>query len=85
MTTCRLSISAPLELSRFYGDSDYCQPRFSHLGHDRARTKSLKTKLAGVINEWRPTPVVGQSYLGNPGLCWFVLKTTLVRISFPAT
>jgi hypothetical protein len=85
MTTRRLSISVPPELSPFYGDSDYYQPGISHHGHDRARGKSLKTNLAGVINEWRPAPVVGQSYLGNPGLCRFTLKTTLVRISFPAT
>ncbi len=84
MATCRLSISAPPELSPFYGDSDYYQPGFSHHGHERARRKSLKTNLAEVINKRRPAPVMGQSYLGNPGLCRFTLKTTLVRISFPA-
>ena len=54
MATCRLSISAPPELSPFYGDSDYYQPGFSHHGHERARTKSLKTNLAEVINKRSP-------------------------------
>jgi hypothetical protein len=62
-----------------------CGRLLSHHGHDRARRKSLKTTLAEVINEWRPATVVSQSYLGNPGLCRFTLKTTLVRISFPGT
>ena len=46
---------------------------------------SLKTNSPAVINEQRPTPVVGQSYLGDPGPCRFTPKPTLVRISFPAT
>ena len=85
MTTRRLSISAPPELSSLYGDSDDDQPGFSYHGHDRALGKSLKTNSAAVINEQRPTPVVGQSYLGDPGPCRFTPKPTLVRISFPAT
>ena len=66
MTTRCLSISAPPELSPFYGDSDYCQPGFPHQGHDRALRKPLKTNSTAVIDELRPTPVVGQSHLGDP-------------------
>jgi hypothetical protein len=66
MTTRCLSISALPELSPFYGDSDYYQPGFPHQGHDRALRKPLKTNSTAVINELRPTPVVGQSHLGDP-------------------
>jgi hypothetical protein len=90
MTTRRLSTSAPPELSLRYGDSDYHELGFPHLGHDRDRVlgKLLKTNSAAVIagiSEQRPPQVVGQLYLGDPGPCRFTPNPVSVRISFPAT
>jgi len=63
MTTRCLSISAPPELSPFYGDSDYYQPGLPYHRHDLALGNPLNTNLPAVIIEQRSTPVVGHSYL----------------------
>jgi hypothetical protein len=61
-TRC-LSISAPPELSQFYGDFDGYQPGFPYRRHDLALGLPLKTNPPAAIIEERPTPVGGQSYL----------------------
>jgi hypothetical protein len=45
----------------------------------------LKTNPASVINEQRPTTVVGLCYLGDLEPCRFTIKSRFVRINFPAT
>jgi hypothetical protein len=52
---------------------------------EKHRRQTAKTNSAAVINEQRPTPVVGRNYLGDPEPCRFTNKSTFVRINFPAT